>query len=287
VETVLLSGASGFIAGRIARKLKESGIKTIGISHSSFNLPHYDSVVKGSLMTPLDGVFEKESIDIFIHCAYYAGRNEYNVNVEGTKLWAEQAIRYGVGFQIFLSSVSARKDSVSSYGKAKYDLEKWFTKSENVSIRLGLVVGNGGMFQRMVSMVKKYPVLPLLDNGSRLVYLTPVDLICDVIKDIAMGKSFSSKGKVLNLFQPEPVTLNFVLKRIRKYYSSYCVFVPVSSGLVLPFIKVLECLPFLKLNISSNNIIGMRQENGRRDRSDFNKFGYPELGLDRMIEKSG
>ncbi|MFW6131826.1 MAG: NAD-dependent epimerase/dehydratase family protein [Candidatus Aminicenantaceae bacterium] len=285
MKTVLLSGASGFIARRLARKLKDSGFKTIGISHSSFQIPGYDLVIKSSLMYPLSGVFEKENIDVFIHCAYFRGKDEYRINVEGTKLWAEQAKKNGVDLQIFLSSISAKQDSLSSYGKAKYDLEQWFIKSKNVSFRLGLVVGNGGMFEKMVSPVKKYPFLPLLDNGSRLVYLTPVDSVCDVIKDIAVDPSVSFRGKVFNLFQPQPVTLRLILNRIKKHYNLFCLFIPVSSILILPFIKLMEFIPFIRLDISSNNIIGMRQNEGRKHRSDLSKFGYPELSFDEMLEK--
>ena len=156
--TVLLSGASGFIAQNTAKRLKKHGFRTIGVSHSSRSLTHFDAVFAGTLSQPLDEVF-REGIDTFIHCAYHSGRNDYAVNVEGTRLWADQAEKEGIKNQIFLSSVSASADSASTYSRAKHVLEQWFLARNHTVMRLGLVLGKGGLFQRMAGLVKKYPLL--------------------------------------------------------------------------------------------------------------------------------
>src|SRR4030065_1184640 len=111
-------------------------------------------------------IFEKNKIDAVIHGAYSRWDRENKINAEGTRLWVEQAEKNGVGLQIFISSISAAEDSVSSYGQKKFEVEKWFIEHNHVVFRLGLVIGNGGIFQTITSMVKKYPLIPLIDSGK-------------------------------------------------------------------------------------------------------------------------
>ena len=95
METVLLSGASGFIAQHVAQRLKDVGFRTIGVSRHFQSLPFFDAVYRGCLTEPLAGVFE-EKISAFIHCANHSGKNDLTINIEGTRLWAKQAERQGV-----------------------------------------------------------------------------------------------------------------------------------------------------------------------------------------------
>ena len=95
MATVLISGASGFIAQNAAARLKKAGFRTIGVSQRAQSLPHFDAIFAGALSQPLAGMLG-EDIDAFIHCAYHSGRDDYALNVDGTRLWAEQADEAGV-----------------------------------------------------------------------------------------------------------------------------------------------------------------------------------------------
>jgi len=285
MKTILISGANGFIARHLAKKLKRPGFRIIGTSRWLREIENFDSIYEGKLMTPLKDVFEREHVDVFIHCANYTGDNDYKINVDGTKLWAEQAKANGVRLQIFMSSISAKMDSPSSYGRAKYCLENWFINNGHVVLRLGLVIGNGGIFQRVLTMVKKYPLIPLLDKGKALVYITGIEFLCDVVNDIIMGEELIQKRRTWNLFQPNPVTLKAILDGIKTKCKTFCVFLPFPSSLALSLLRISEHVPF-KLGISSNNVIGLRQNDCPDFDSDFERFGYPESQLDELIKKA-
>lgn len=286
MRTVLISGASGFIAGHIARKLKNEGFKTVGISRKPGLFPGFDHVYHGTLRQPLERVFNRETVQTFVHCANHSGKNDYEINVEGTKSWAEQAAQEGAKLQIFLSSLSAREESDSSYARAKFALEKWFLAQRQVSLRLGLVVGDGGLFGTLVTLMKKYPALPLPDGGRQRVYLTGVDFLCDVIRDVVMGAVPKRDRKLWSLFQPNPVSLKALLAEIRVQSGSRCILIPVPSGLILAAVCVTECVPFLPLRMSRNNIIGLRQDSEPEFSSDFQEFGYSELTLAELVRVS-
>jgi uncharacterized protein YbjT (DUF2867 family) len=282
--TVLISGASGFIAQNTAAKARKAGFRTIGVSHSSRSLPHFDEIYSGSLSHPLEGVFD-EGIDVFIHCAYGSGREDYTLNVDGTRLWAEQAEKEGVKQQVFLSSISARADSPSSYSRAKHALEKWFTDRGLTVFRLGLVLGNGGLFQRMAALVKKMPVVPLLDGGRAPVYVAGIQEVCQSLLLAVEQESWIS-GKTWNLFQSEPFYLREILEEIKKQHEARCLFFPVPSKLALGLVGLLERIPLVKLGITSNNIVGLRQNVSQEWKSDYDRFGLNVISLEGLIAQA-
>ena len=279
--TVLISGASGFIARNAAERLKKAGCRTIGVSRSHGCLPHFDAVYPGVLTQPLAGVFE-ENIDGFVHCAYHSGKDDYAANVDGTRLWADQAEKEGVKHQIFLSSVSARPASASTYSRAKYVLEQWFLERNHTVLRPGLVLGKGGLFLRMADLVKKYPLLPLLDGGRARVFVSGIQDICEVLLLTVKPEDWIP-GQAWNIFQAEPFYLKEILDEIKKQLRTTCLFFPVPSGLVLAPVRMLERIPFLKLGISSNNIIGLKQDVSRDRSSDYPRFGLAEEALEALI----
>ena len=282
--TVLLSGAGGFIAQHAAKTLKEAGFRTVGVSRRPRNLSHFDAVYEGFLSQPLEEVF-RERVDIFVHCAYHSGKNDYMINVEGTRLWAEQAAAEGVAHQVFLSSVSARADSPSSYARAKHVLERWFTSRGHAVLRLGLVLGDGGLFGRMTGLVKKYPALPILSGGRSPVFVSGIQEVCEAIKIVAEGADWAV-GKAWSIFQSEPYNLKEILEEYKKQAQTSCFFFPVPSGLVLVLVRILERIPFVKLGISSNNIVGLNQNVALEWTSDYSRFGLTEAPLARLVERA-
>ncbi len=286
MTTVLISGASGFIAQHAAASLTAQGCRMIGVSREKKELKYFNSVYEGHLTSPLKDVFQHEDIDVFIHCANHRGEDEFRINVEGTCCWAEQAKANGVDLQIFISSLSARKDSASSYGQAKFDIEKWFVANRQFVCRFGLVAGRGGLFRRMMSQVKKNWLLPLPDAGRIWVYLTDIGLICHVLGNFIKKNSYLKRGVVYNFFPPSPVTLKSLMLEIRKQQRSFCLFLPVPSGLLLFALGVIEALPLSKSNFSRNNILGMLQNSRRDVHSDFLKFGFSESSVEELVRRA-
>lgn len=184
-----------------------------------------------------------------------------------------------------MSSVSARADSLSSYSRAKHVLEQWFIAHENTVLRLGLVLGNGGLFQRMAGFVKKSPVLPLLDGGRSRVFVSGIGDVCQSLILAVQQESWTS-GKAWNLFQSEPFYLREILEEIKKHYRVKCLFFPVPSKLVLGMVRILERIPWVKLGISSNNIIGLKQNVSLEWESDYGKFGFTDKSLEHLIAKA-
>lgn len=286
MKKVLITGANGFIAKSTARALKEAGCFVIGTSRNPGPVPHCDKIVHGILGEPLKDVFENHKLDAVVHCAYDKDDIDNVRNSKGTILWAEQAEKSKVGLQIFMSSISADPDALSPYGQKKYEVEKWFIEHNQIVFRLGLVVGNGGLFGRIVATVKKSPLIPLIDSGKTAMYLSDVDTISEIVRDTIMSKNKITKGKIWYLQQGEPVFFIDILREIRKQHSLFRIFIPVPYFVVSVLLSLTEKIKFIKIGINTNNLKWSRQVRCKKFKSDLNYLGYPEASIETLIKKT-
>ncbi|MBL8177558.1 MAG: hypothetical protein JNK48_22975 [Bryobacterales bacterium] len=152
---ILLTGANGFLGSSLAEHWRALGheVRDSGGCRLGEELPC-------ALPAGCDAV---------IHLAHDFAPNAAAVNMQGTMSWFEAASRAGVRWQVFVSSFSARPDSLSSYGSAKYAIEQHVLEQGATVVRPGLVAGNGGMFARMVRTLHRLPVAPLVLPDARSV----------------------------------------------------------------------------------------------------------------------
>ncbi len=286
MKKVLITGAHGFIAQNVSRTLKDAGFFVIGTSRRPEPQKNYDDIFYGLLGEPLKDVFDKHRIDVVVHCAYDSTEIENIKNAEGTCIWAEQAEKNDVGLQIFMSSISADQEAFSPYGQKKYEVEKWFLEHNHIVFRLGLVVGNGGLFGKIISLVKKNPVIPLIDRGRTSIYVSDADTIGSIVTDSVLGQKSIERGHIWFLQQETPLLFIDVLREIRRQYKRHCIFIPVPYTALSILLNVVEKLKFLKIGIDTNNLKGMRQVSHKSFKSDLSSLGYKEIPLDRLIRKT-
>jgi hypothetical protein len=223
---------------------------------------------------------------VIIHCAYDKHDIDNRRNAEGTILWAEEAERNNVGLQIFMSSLSADKDAIAPYGKKKYEVERWFIEHNQVIFRLGLVAGSEGLFGRIISTVRRSLVVPLVDGGKTLTYLTDIDTLCNVALDTVLGENEIQRGKVWFLQQETPFFFVDILMEIKRQSNLFRIFIPIPFIMIALIVSILEKFRFLKLGINTNNLKGMRQLGGKKFKSDLDFLGYSETPLEKLIEKA-
>ena len=201
---ILVSGASGFIGGRLLKALRPTGIPCRALSRTPIgeeNSFAADLSDKASLVRACSGV------GCVFHCAGYAhsfaslsdndDARHWNVNFEGTRNLLEAAAQVGVRRFVNLSSVKAmaepgdiRADEEfpgepdTAYGKSKRAAEMAvLSVGENagmhvVNLRLAMVYGAGGHgnLERMARLVRRslFPPLPETGNHRSLVHVDDV-----------------------------------------------------------------------------------------------------------------
>ncbi len=286
MKTVLVTGAGGFIARAAARRLAADGFRVIGVSRAGTPVEGYARVARAALGDSLEPLLAEEPVHAVVHAAVHTGENEYRINVEGARRWLAETRDRGNPLQVFLSTLSAKPDALSAYGRSKYDLEKPFREAGGVALRLGVVVGNGGMFAKMRDALAGPPVVPLLDGGRSRVHVLGVDTLAAILSRLAAGDGDGFRGETLHAQEPTSYTLREVMESIRRHYGFRCRFLPVPSLPVLWAVSLVERIPGLRLPVSSSNLKGLRQSRFERFPSDFPRFGLPEQGLEALVARA-
>ncbi len=283
MTTVLITGASGFIARSLAPLLQREGIRTVGTSRKGQALPGFDRVYAAGLGDSLSPVFDAERVAAVVHCALAEGPDAYRLNVEGTTRWLEEARTAGAGLQIFLSTLSATADAPSDYGRAKFAVEQRFVALNEVIFRLGVVVGDGGMFARIRASARRYSIVPMLDGGRQHIYVLGIGCLTAILADCIRRNGEGLRGRAWNPHQPRAYTLREVTQAIIQRDGLRRLLLPVPVPPILALLLTAEKLPFLKLPITSANVQGLIRQGRQEIPSDFGRFGYPEESLETLI----
>ncbi|MBC9070371.1 NAD-dependent epimerase/dehydratase family protein [Thauera sp. CAU 1555] len=189
---VLVTGASGFIGGRLIGRLTAAACKPRALVRGSLSLPGVECV--SAALEDAEGLQRAcRGMDAIVHCAGHAhafgegdgqsGDLHRKINYEATARLAELAAREGVSRFVFLSSVKAAGHDgkavydelcqippVGAYGESKRMAETALqecgrrTGMGTVVLRLAMTYGRGGRgnLERMAAAIRAgwFPPLP-------------------------------------------------------------------------------------------------------------------------------
>ena len=268
---IYITGVSGFVGGRLAEHFLAGGHSVLGCGSSEASrgaapegLERFDVLRLGE--DAPSGTFA--DVDAVIHGAYVAGKDSEEQNVDGTESWRRQADGEAVGRQLFLTSHSADADATSAYGRQKYALEERFLEHGHTALRLGLVIGDGGLFRRMLDLIWKLPVLPLLDGGRAPTPVTSPTDLARAVEALLQVSPDAGPGRAYHLFNAEPVPLRDLLRSARRALGARTLFLPIPSSLLLPPLIVARKLR-IPLPVDEENVRGYRSNRERERASDL------------------
>ena len=247
---VLVTGGGGFIGSALLRGFDARGWRAIGCGPrrppaNRFEWRAYDL---GWRQLP-DELFE--GAGVLVHAAY--AKRDYDRNVAGTMLLCERAARCGVRRIVFLSSLAAHADALSSYGKQKYELEKRLGALGALVVRPGLVLGNGGLFGAMCAYLRDRRIVPLIDGGRQPVQTVYVE---DLVEAICDGVERGATG-IYTVAEEEPVAYREFYAALADRMRVRVRFVAIpfwAAGLAVTAAGALH----VALPIDRDNLLGLR-----------------------------
>lgn len=256
---VLVTGGSGFIGGYAAAALLEAGHEVESLQRNPSRpvtaggrtLPVPVRGVLHTGMRPEAGLFAEA--DAVVHLIHDKELTEAQSDAfAGWYDAAEQAASASGARQIYVSSYSARPDAASVYGRAKYRVEQLFLERGHSIIRPGLVLGAGGIFGRILGIVRRVPVVPV-PGGSRdkMPYVSVRALGRALEKMIVQPVP----SREVNAFGAELSDLPALLRAAARIEGLRRWFVPVPVGLTLAGLLLVERCG-LRLPVTSDNLRG-------------------------------
>jgi nucleoside-diphosphate-sugar epimerase len=271
-----VTGASGYVGGRIAERLRSKG-------HKVYSLGRVRSGETDPYRVPfnLEDVehrFPKDT-EVLIHCAYdfkpHRSEQIEKVNGDGSIRVFESAMNAGIPHRIFISTISAYEGCVSKYGKVKLRVEQSVLRSGGVVLRPGLVYGKqmGGMMGTLAGLIEKTPVVPLIGSGRQRQYLIMENDLGDLTEYFAMHPE-RRPDRPVTAAHPEAMTFREILSAIAASKGRNVRFLPVPWKMVWLALKTTEVVG-LGLNMRSDSVVSLEHQNPSPDFS-----ALAETGID-------
>jgi nucleoside-diphosphate-sugar epimerase len=281
MKTVLITGVNGFIGSHLAEDLAKRGHRVVGSTSHEAGLRVATPGVEHKVVLPLGGPWDPgivRGVEAVIHSAWDVHAGAVRDNIAGTRRLVEAAEAAGAAHQVFISTYSAHRAAVSDYGKSKLEVQEYVLARGHAAVRPGLVIGPGGMFQRLADTLARHRVIPLVDGGRGK---APIIAIADFLQALAVIVERRLTG-LFNLYNPDVVTLKDVMLEIRTAARRHSLLVPVPSGLLLGPVWLLGRLR-VHLPITVDNLRGLRANVNVQERSDLPTFVPRPLSLAEMV----
>jgi len=285
---MMITGVTGFIGSALARHLVSQGHIVLGSSRRApVQLKHLPPEVKIEPLT-LGGHISRrffDNVDYVIHCAHDFSQDGLDRNIRGTKDLFERAKASGTRQQAFVSSYSASKNAVTSYGIAKYQLERFFSDRNSLILKPGLVLGPGGMSGNVLLAAQKWPIFPAPGGiSARFPYVWLDDFV-----RVATNAIESQRSGIVDVFYPEFTDLVELARLIRSETGRPFVICRVPLGLLsfgLNFLQTILRLFSMRLPDAAASVLSLRANQEGQINRNSQLLPYPSITLHEMIARS-
>lgn len=206
---ILITGGAGVVGRRLCKGLIEKGFEIRVLDRPGTSLPGLDvDLVHGDITDPttLKGLFD--GVETVYHLAAVILPPDdswfQRVNVEGTRNVIEAATEARVKHFVLISSASVVYPHTTAYSLSKRETEAMISAQTAMAytiIRPTLVYDeNGGEeFMRYLDQLKRWPIVPIIGDGSAKKNPVHTDDIMDGLIAIAgnektQGKTYAFSG---------------------------------------------------------------------------------------------
>lgn len=281
---VFITGINGFIGSALAKSLLRRGHQVVGSVSAEEKLASVAEHSTKSYVLRLNEEFDPEifrGVETLVHCAYDLRKDKSATNVDGTKKLARVTMDQGVKWQIFIGSYSAHEKATSEYGQTKLELEKFFLSLGQIVVKPGLVVGDGGIFLKMSSFVRKYPLVPLIDGGrGKLTIVSISDLTTSLVQLIE-----NPRRGCFRLYNDEQVTFRELMVHVKRTGGFKTVLLPVPGQIVYLGLWMAGKLK-LPIQVDTGNLKGFQANQSVQEPSNLREFVSRPMGLEEMVQSS-
>lgn len=225
-SAVVVTGATGYIGRHLVATLLARGHRVHALARQPGTLPAHERIVPfpyAMHRPPEDRAFVGACA--IVHAAAdTTGQGERGEALEEGDAVEESAAaalcdaaeRFGIARFVFVSSLEARADARSAYGRLKWRIECAVRPRGGTAVRPGLVYGgaSAGLFGTLDALARRAPALPAFFPSPRVQPLHIADL-CDALVNLAAGaEGPQARGAVYALAQPASVTLGKCLREL-------------------------------------------------------------------------
>ena len=274
---ILVTGASGFIGRWIIKNWQTAQDEMLplgGYRDLQAGSRHF-----GQSLTP---VLVQHKPDVVIHCAFQKYDPSGLINYEGSKQWLKECRDAGIVRQIFISSVSASEQPFSNYGKYKLKLEKLSRSLNGISVRLGLVVGDGGVFATMCNLIQSFHFFPLLNRGRTEIFPIHIKQVVEAVEYLVHHYE-SFQGQTMSLYEDFGINMRLLLREIADKMGAFLIAPAVPYFVMAPMVKASSMVLGKQAPITIDNLKGLSHSKKPEHDSALEVLKIQRIDLEEMI----
>jgi len=273
-----VTGASGFIGRHVVAHLASLGHSVVALQRSGADAAPRPGVEVRRFVMP-DGLDDDAfaGLDALVHGALVeytpVHRDADTINARALERLLAVTRRNDTHL-VFLSTLSAHAGARSHYGRNKLALESMLDPARDTVLRLGLVLGDGGLFGSMVDLVRRASVIPLPDGGRQPIQTLWMGDLVDVVERVTTRR-LAGRFEVATT---EVYTMRQLHEAVMDALGARKTLVPVPLALVKLGAATLEALrvPF---PIGVENVLGLESLRAFDNAADMERLGVAPLGL--------
>lgn len=250
-KKIIVTGANGFIGNYLVNHLRSNDYDVIPFLRRP-------NVENGEVFYDINGDVNESIIatsKVVIHCAFIPNTNNnsaFDQNIYGTQKLVNLCNKYKIKL-IFFSTLSAHSNAESEYGKHKYALENKLDCSKDVILKPGLVIGKGGLFNRMLRFARKFRIIPLIDRGKQPLQFIALSDVAESVVEIINKNLSGSYTLVTN----EQMTYLEFYQSISEVYKIRFFYLRIPINPILFFLNTLEKVK-INIPVSKENLLGLK-----------------------------
>lgn len=280
---IAITGASGFLGMQLVDHFTGKGWQVIALVRGA----HRDKrtgvkFVEYDLGKPVDAAALR-GVDYLVHTAYIKADRRHPdamaLNVQGAERILAASRKHRVKKNVFISSMSAYDEAESTYGLQKLAIEKLFNTPHDVSLRPGLVIGNGGIVKNMADFMKTKHVVPLVQGGKQPLQIIGVQ---DLAVAIERAITRDLRG-TLTVANPHVYTYKQFYQMLARELNIKVLFVRAPYWLIMGGLKLVDLLP-LKIDIGADNLRGLKKLRSVDTTTDIKKLGIKPQSLEDCVQ---
>ena len=293
-QTVLLTGASGYVGGRLISLLEQLPLRLRCLARNPEKLR---TLVKESTEIVRGDVLDVPSLDEAlkgVHTAYYlvhlmSGSHDFEKeDRQAAKNFADSAKRAGVQRIIYLGGLGDDADpKLSPHLRSRHEVGEILRESgvETIEFRAGMVVGAGSLsYQLMRSLTDRLPVMICprwLATPTQPIAVDDVLAYLIAAKDLPKGDS-----RIFEIGSPDVVTYGDLIREYahQQGLKRWLIFVPVLtpylSGLWLALVTPAS------FEVGRHLIEGLKNPTVVRDTKALDVFSIRPMGVTEAIQQA-
>jgi nucleoside-diphosphate-sugar epimerase len=268
---IAVTGASGYVGGLASREFANDGVLRLVRRPVGGNDVGWDFDMPAQALAEK---LERKHVTHIIHAAWDMRSSKLDelerTAVAGSLRLLDTARMIGAKV-IFISTISAFTGAHSAYGKAKLQIEEATIRHGGIVLRLGLVAGQGGMFDSLRKAIRGSRIVPMIGDGSTPQYLLPQASLLKALRAAVDGRLDNEHGPV-TLAIPHTVPFKSILLSLAREAGRDVTLVPVPWRIFHMAFRGAELLR-LKTGFRSDSVLSFVYQDPHPDFSHQERLG--------------